>query len=263
MLIKAIARVLGSRRTPCGGRSVRTKPTACISRWSATTSRRTRSGRVWGRPPARRGTRMLSSTGRNCGESPRCPAVITSDSGFGPARRPGAAWLSARRATARARGRPARGAPRRAAPSALTVFPRTDSVQVRATDGGVHRDVPGDQAVGVGPGLHLGHDARPGSVPLPAAEQPLHRLPLAVSLGHVPPWRIGPGPRPDPIDELPFRPFRRPPRLLTHRQQRLQHRPLRGGQITPINSRGRDRPCGRPPAQIPACGTTALGSYLG
>src|ERR1700735_264264 len=27
--------------------------------------------------------------------------------------------------------------------------------------------------------------------------------------------------------------------------------------------RGRDRPYGRPPAQIPACGTTALGSYLG
>ena len=26
--------------------------------------------------------------------------------------------------------------------------------------------------------------------------------------------------------------------------------------------RGRDRPCGRPPAQIPACGTTALGSCL-
>jgi hypothetical protein len=26
---------------------------------------------------------------------------------------------------------------------------------------------------------------------------------------------------------------------------------------------GRDRPFGRPPAQIPACGTTALGSYLG
>src|SRR5664279_4285095 len=28
-------------------------------------------------------------------------------------------------------------------------------------------------------------------------------------------------------------------------------------------NRGRDRPCGRPPAQIPACGTTALGSCLG
>jgi hypothetical protein len=30
-----------------------------------------------------------------------------------------------------------------------------------------------------------------------------------------------------------------------------------------VTGRGRDRPCGRPPAQIPACGTTALGSYLG
>ena len=30
-----------------------------------------------------------------------------------------------------------------------------------------------------------------------------------------------------------------------------------------VLGRGRDRPCGRPPAQIPACGTTALGSYLG
>ena len=33
--------------------------------------------------------------------------------------------------------------------------------------------------------------------------------------------------------------------------------------IAPDQSRGRDRPCGRPPAQIPACGITALGSYLG
>ncbi len=30
-----------------------------------------------------------------------------------------------------------------------------------------------------------------------------------------------------------------------------------------VTGRGRDRPCGRPPAQIPACGITALGSYLG
>jgi hypothetical protein len=29
------------------------------------------------------------------------------------------------------------------------------------------------------------------------------------------------------------------------------------------DSRGRDRPCGRPPAQIPACGITALGSCHG
>ena len=35
------------------------------------------------------------------------------------------------------------------------------------------------------------------------------------------------------------------------------------GEANDYNGRGRDRPCGRPPAQIPACGTTALGSYLG
>jgi hypothetical protein len=30
-----------------------------------------------------------------------------------------------------------------------------------------------------------------------------------------------------------------------------------------LGVRGRDRPCGRPPAQIPACAANALGSYLG
>jgi hypothetical protein len=30
-----------------------------------------------------------------------------------------------------------------------------------------------------------------------------------------------------------------------------------------VNVRGRDRPCGRPPAQIPACTSSALGSCLG
>ena len=33
--------------------------------------------------------------------------------------------------------------------------------------------------------------------------------------------------------------------------------------LTGTSGRGRDRPCGRPPAQIPACGTNALGSCLG
>ena len=39
--------------------------------------------------------------------------------------------------------------------------------------------------------------------------------------------------------------------------------PPSGTMPTLYQSRGRDRPCGRPPAQIPACGITALGSYLG
>src|ERR1039458_8776908 len=38
--------------------------------------------------------------------------------------------------------------------------------------------------------------------------------------------------------------------------------PREDRQVSP-GSRGGDRPCGRPPAQIPACGITALGSCLG
>jgi hypothetical protein len=34
-------------------------------------------------------------------------------------------------------------------------------------------------------------------------------------------------------------------------------------EVRTCGGRGRDRPYGRPPAQIPACGTTALGSCLG
>jgi hypothetical protein len=45
-------------------------------------SARTRSGRTRGRPGPMRGTRTFSSTGSNCGESPRCPAVTTIDMGF-------------------------------------------------------------------------------------------------------------------------------------------------------------------------------------
>ena len=33
--------------------------------------------------------------------------------------------------------------------------------------------------------------------------------------------------------------------------------------VRSASRRGRDRPCGRPPAQIPASGITALGSYHG
>ena len=36
-----------------------------------------------------------------------------------------------------------------------------------------------------------------------------------------------------------------------------------GAALDLYTGRGRDRPCGRPPAQLLACGTTALGFYLG
>ena len=64
---------------------------------------------------------------------------------------------------------------------------------VGAGDGGVHRDVPGDQPLGVGPGLQLFKDAVPGAVPLPAPEQSVDRLPRAVPLAHVPPGSTGAG----------------------------------------------------------------------
>jgi hypothetical protein len=34
-------------------------------------------------------------------------------------------------------------------------------------------------------------------------------------------------------------------------------------EVANLHDRGRDRPCGRPPAQIPACAANALGSCLG
>ena len=48
----------------------------------------------------------------------------------------------------------------------------------------------------------------------------------------------------------------------TARFTRTRHDEQRGHRRS-LLSRGRDRPYGRPPAQIPACGITALGSYLG
>ncbi|GAA4053687.1 hypothetical protein GCM10022214_00250 [Actinomadura miaoliensis] len=82
-----------------------------------------------------------------------------------------------------------------------------------------------------------GDDPRPHSRPLPAAEQSVHRLPGAVALRYVPPRRTGPHPPPDPIDELPFRPLRRPTRLSGDWQQRLQPRPLLIGQVEPPRHR--------------------------
>jgi hypothetical protein len=63
------------------------------------------------------------------------------------------------------------------------------------------------------------------------------RSPSAVGRRDVPPRRPGPDPPPDPVYELPSRPLRWPPWLLSARQQRLQHRPLRIGQVEPPRHR--------------------------
>ena len=60
-----------------------------------------------------------------------------------------------------------------------------------------------------------------------------------------------------------FAPSGPPEKAITYLYQvrsNVTHR----GKEEPLDwGRGRDRPCGRPPAQIPASGTTALGSCLG
>jgi hypothetical protein len=89
----------------------------------------------------------------------------------------------------------------------------------------------------------LGSGGRPPRVPrydpgpLPAAEQGVHRLPGAIAVRHIPPRRTHPHPPPDPINELPFRPLRRPTRLRGHGQQRCQPRPLLIGQVEPTRHR--------------------------
>ena len=93
---------------------------------------------------------------------------------------------------------------------------------VRPRGCGIHGHVPGDQPGRIRPGLQGRQDLPPGPVPLPAAEQAIHRRPRPVGRRHVPPRRTSPHPPPDPVNELPFRPFRRAPRLPATRQQRLQ-----------------------------------------
>jgi hypothetical protein len=167
-----------------------------------------------------RGTQIAFRTGSNCGESPRCPAVITIDMGFCPARRPDAAWWSGRLASARCRDRPARWRYHRAVPSADPPFPRPRDVLVSPADGGIDVDVPGDQALHVGLGLELGEDSLPGPIPLPAPEQVVHPAPGPIPPRDIPPRGPGPGSPPHADDQLPPSPYRRSARLLAPGQQR-------------------------------------------
>src|SRR5690606_25861745 len=73
-------------------------------------------------------------------------------------------------------------------------------------------------------------------IPLPATKQPVDGLPRSVAGRHIPPRGTHPQPPPDPIDELPPAPLRRPA-LARSGQQRLQHRPLHVGQVEPPRHR--------------------------
>jgi hypothetical protein len=89
-------------------------------------------------------------------------------------------------------------------------------VLLRPGNRGVHAHLPADQPHRIGPCPQGGNDPLPHPGPLPAAEQGVHRLPGAIAVRHIPPRRTHPHPPPDPINELPFRPLRRPTRLRGH-----------------------------------------------
>jgi len=192
---------------------------------------------VRGRPPPGRGTRSPSSTTRNCGLSPRCPAVITIDSGFYP--------CSAARWTLVDRPPRERPSPRSAGsartppggPACRSPFPCPGRMLMRPHHGGIHTDIPADQPGGIRPHRQTGHDGHPGPTPLPAPEQPADRRPGPVNRRHIPPGRTGPHLPPDPVDELALRPLRRAACLRAGWQQRLQHRPLRIRQVRPPRHR--------------------------
>ncbi len=108
---------------------------------------------------------------------------------------------------------------------------------MRPGDGGVHAHIPTDQPQRVGPALQPAQNPRPDALPLPTPEQAIDRLPMPVTVRHIPPRRPSAHPPPDPVNELPLTPLRRPTRLPTPGQQRLQHRPLRVAQVEPPRHR--------------------------
>src|SRR5207248_9626162 len=116
-------------------------------------------------------------------------------------------------------------------------LPGTGGVLMGTGDGRVNAHVPRDQTHRIGLTLQPGQDPRPGAITLPAPVQPVHRTPVPVTVRHVPPRRPGPYPPPDPVNQLPLAPLRRPTPLLALRQQRFQHRPLPVGQVEPPRHR--------------------------
>ena len=113
-----------------------------------------------------------------------------------------------------ARGRPARCRPRPVLRVGGPPFAGPGGVLMGTGDGGVDADLPGDQPLGVGLGLQPGQDPLPGAIALPAAKQPIHRLPGPVAGGHIPPRRPGAGSPADPINQLAFAPVGGRPALL-------------------------------------------------
>jgi hypothetical protein len=165
----------------------------------------TRSGRVRGRPRPDLRTRMRWRTGTNCGLSPRCPAVITVDSGVRPCSTARCSFVV----------HPPRDRPHAwstdSAPGGSTcpgrVTAGTRGVLVHPHNRGVHRHVPTDQARLITELLQPLHDPSPHAAALPSPKQAIDRLPRPPTVRARPtteyrhriPARAPPA---DPVDQL-------------------------------------------------------------
>jgi hypothetical protein len=174
---------------------------------------------------------MPPSTAANWGLSPRWPAVTRIDSGRWPPSTARCSLLVSPPRSVPGRGRAARCRVRLVLRAGAPPIAGARGVLMGPDHRGIDADLPDDQPLGVGLGLQVGEDLLPGAVALPAAKQPIHRLPRPVAGGGVPPRLPGPGPPADPIDQLALAPGGWPAGLLTPRQQRLQPGPLLVGQV--------------------------------
>jgi len=223
-------------------------------------SARTRPGRVRGRPGPRRAILSRPMSGMKATESWRCPALVTRASGRQP--ESASRWTLVvspprdRPSASRSFGLPGfvpagggslsfgsapcadRGAQHgHRQPPRVDVrrrgVPRPGRVLVRPDDRRIRRHRPRPPLRLIAPGPQRIQDHLPRPVPGPAAMPVVHRLPVPEPLRQVPPRAPRPGPVEDPVDH---HPVVIPPVPLPRMsgQQRRQQRPLRTGQIMPV-----------------------------
>jgi hypothetical protein len=161
------------------------------------------SGRVRGRPPPWRPTRMPSITGMNCGASPHWPGVISRDTGrrARPHRRDGFCKSVRPESVQVPRRDGVAGAcafsrhPRQTLACASCVLMGTAGRRVHAH----HRPV--DTALGISVDQDGCEDPVPGAVRRPSPMPLVHRLPRAEMFRQIPPRHPGPEPEEDPVDD--------------------------------------------------------------
>lgn len=203
------------------------------------------SGRVRGRPPSGRGTRIRSRTSVICGASPHWPGVSRRAMGRQPPSP--ARWILQVRPP---RDRPSPSSGRWCRGVVLFRDPRlglagASRVLMSPAGRGVDADhAPVDPPRKIGFGLHRLQDPVSGAIRRPAAMPLVDRLPGPVAFRQVTPRDTGPDPEQDPVDpRTVIAPPASPP--TRRRQMRLQRRPLAMRQILPPHDPTNEHPVGK------------------